>query len=104
MAQNVVPALCGLLAARDKRTAKVALEGIENLLRHEAREAAMLPNPDAPGQRKNACVLAIEACGGIEKIEKLQEADDHSTYELAVRVLQEHFNAEEGEGEGERVG
>lgn len=105
MEQNAVAGLCNLLVARDNRTVKVALEGIENLLRHGLREVKLMPDVPAPGQRKNACVLAVEACGGLDKIEALQHAADHSTYELAHRLLEEYFDAKpEEEGEGDRVG
>ncbi len=92
--QNAAVTLCDLLSAQDSRTIEVALEGIENLLRDGAR--CLLVNDIAPeghaGPPKSACVIAIEACGGVEKLSLLcRPAGGQDARERALRMLRLYF-------------
>lgn len=44
-----------------------------------------------------ACAQILEEVGGLDVIEGLQEHAQHEVYEIAMRILQNHFEAVEEE-------
>ena len=62
---------------------QVCLDGLTNLL------AAA----DRIGQVDEMC-CAIEACGGLDMIEKLQEHENEKVYNMALAIIDEFFSGE----------
>eukprot|EP00179_Madagascaria_erythrocladioides_P001573 CAMPEP_0198318622 /NCGR_PEP_ID=MMETSP1450-20131203/7911_1 /TAXON_ID=753684 ORGANISM="Madagascaria erythrocladiodes, Strain CCMP3234" /NCGR_SAMPLE_ID=MMETSP1450 /ASSEMBLY_ACC=CAM_ASM_001115 /LENGTH=593 /DNA_ID=CAMNT_0044021941 /DNA_START=42 /DNA_END=1824 /DNA_ORIENTATION=- len=86
---NCIPPLCELLEAPDAKIVTVALEGIEHILKNGATEA----NYES-GSRYSELV---ESCGGLDKIEELQNHANSTIYEKAVAILESYFGAAEEE-------
>ena len=78
--------LCDMLDGPDPRIVLVALEGIENILK-----AAAERNPS----KMNAFTLEIEECGGLDKLELLQEHPNDDIYDKTLTVLETYFELEE---------
>lgn len=81
-----LPPLCDMLDGPDARIVLVALEGIENILR-----AASERNPS----KVNIFTLKIEECGGLDKLEQLQEHPNDDIYDKTLTVLESYFELEE---------
>jgi len=76
--------LCDLLIASDARIVTVALEGLEHILKvgeKDAKESTGL----------NQFATFIDEAEGLEKIEALQNHNNHDIYEKAVKVLETYF-------------
>lgn len=89
--QGCIEPLCNLLGVHDARIVSVALEGLENILRVGQKEK------DTSGAEYNDYARAIEAVGGLDKIEALQQHSNQEVYEKAVRILEVFFMADEEE-------
>lgn len=89
--QGCIEPLCNLLTVHDARIVSVALEGLENILRVGQKEK------DTSGAEYNDYARAIEAVGGLDKIEALQQHSNQEVYEKAVRILEVFFMADEEE-------
>lgn len=89
--QGCIEPLCNLLGVHDSRIISVALEGLENILRVGQKEK------DATGAEFNEYARAIEAVGGLDKIEGLQHHSNQEVYEKAARILEVFFIPEEEE-------
>jgi HEAT repeat protein len=87
--QGCIPPLCELFKSVDGKIITVALEGIENLLKCGRRLQARHNLPSNPFTR------LIEACGGLDKLEELQEHESEDVYQKANRLLREYFDASE---------
>lgn len=84
--QNAVPPLCQLLNVKDVRVVKVALEGLDNILR------AAHDNGDP------SIVQIVDDCGGLTYIENLQTHPEKDIYQRASQICDSYFEIEE-EGE-----
>lgn len=89
--QKCIEPLCNLLNVHDARIVSVALEGLENILRVGQKEK------DASGAEYNEYSQTIEAVGGLDKIEQLQQHSNQDVYEKAVRILEVFFVIDEEE-------
>lgn len=69
----------------------VALEGIENILK--AAEAMMKQRPEMNALPQITSI--IEECGGLQRIEELQNHQNHSIYERSMKILESYFDVEE---------
>lgn len=76
---GAIPGLCSMLDCPDSRLTIVALDGLNNVLRHGARIA--------DGTGASPWVNLVEECGGLDKLEAAQSHEDHAVYERAVRVV-----------------
>jgi HEAT repeat protein len=86
--QNCIPPLCNLLSQKDLKVIKVALEGLENILRvAKAQNETLLEK----------ITEAISNCGGEAAIEDLQNHQQQSIYERAVNMLETYFGMDEEE-------
>jgi len=87
--RGCVSPLVNLLDKPEARIVTVALEGLENILKWGAKSL------DKEG--RNPYVAVVEKAGGLEKIEDLQKHENHKIYQMAIRILEMYFGAEEEE-------
>lgn len=81
--QGVIPPFCGLLSCKDTQVVQVVLDGINNLLK-------------VAGGDLEAIASMVEECGGLDKIESLQNHENVEIYKLAYEIVEQYFS-EEGE-------
>jgi len=82
--EGVLPPLCNLLGVKDTQVIQVVLDGINNILKMADEEVEAV------------CTL-IEECGGLDKIEALQNHDNEDVYKLAYEILDTYFGSSEEE-------
>uniref|UniRef100_A0A8C4N485 Karyopherin alpha 3 (importin alpha 4) n=1 Tax=Eptatretus burgeri TaxID=7764 RepID=A0A8C4N485_EPTBU len=80
--EQVVPPFCALLGVKDPQVVQVVLDGLNNILKMAGDDAEMVAN-------------MIEECGGLEKIEALQQHENEEIYKLAYEIIDQHFSADE---------
>uniref|UniRef100_A0A4W4FY29 Importin subunit alpha n=1 Tax=Electrophorus electricus TaxID=8005 RepID=A0A4W4FY29_ELEEL len=80
--QGVVPPLCGLLGVRDSQVVQVVLDGLKNILL-------------VAGVQASAVADTIEECGGLEKIENLQQHENEDIYKLAFELIDLYFSGDD---------
>lgn len=77
--QGVIPPFCDLLSVKDTQVVQVVLDGINNILKMAADEV------------DHICQL-IEECGGLDKIESLQNHENSDIYRLAYEIIDNYFS------------
>lgn len=85
-----IQALCNFLTVNDVRMITVSLNGIENMLK--AGEVAKNENNGI-----NPCAMAVEQCGGLDKIEYLQAHENVDIYHKVCKIIEEYFGTDEDE-------
>ena len=85
--QGCLSPLCELLNVQDARIVIVALEGLENILRHGEGYRQM--------GESNPYTDSIEEADGVRLIEELQHHANEKIYESAVRILETYFEGED---------
>ena len=99
VARGCIPPLCDLLTVQDKKIVRVALEGLENILK--VGESAMREK----GLPENPCAQHVENAGGLDKIDALQQHEDVGIYEKSLKILERYFGAVDDQQEaGPAVG
>lgn len=76
--QGVLPPLCNLLNVKDTQVVQVVLDGINNILKM------------AGDDLENVCTM-IEECGGLDKIELLQQHENEDIYKIAYEIVDNYF-------------
>eukprot|EP00731_Ephydatia_muelleri_P030459 Em0021g982a len=84
--QDVIAPLCHLLDCKDSTIIQVVLDGLGNILKLAAQSG-----------QSDAITSAIEECGGLDKIEKLQQHNNEDIYKLAYSVIDTYFSSEDTE-------
>ncbi|XP_076324088.1 importin subunit alpha-3-like [Tachypleus tridentatus] len=79
VSENVLPALCNLLTVRDAQIVQVVLDALSNMLKVLDKEFEYIAN-------------TIEECGGLEKIEMLQNHENEEIYKLAYEIIEQYFS------------
>lgn len=87
---GVVAPLCNLLVVSDPQVLQVVLDALTNLLRLSRQPNGAEPN-------YSAVVFQIEECGGLDKIEELQNSDNEEIYKLAYDIIDQYFSDEADE-------
>lgn len=77
---GVIPPFCALLSCKDTQVIQVVLDGIHNMLKM------------ATGQQVEALANMIEECGGLDKIELLQNHENVEIYKLAYDIIEQYFS------------
>eukprot|EP00968_Pinguiococcus_pyrenoidosus_P014212 scaffold1291_cov256-Pinguiococcus_pyrenoidosus.AAC.8 len=86
--EGCIQPLCDLLDVGDSKIVKVALEGLENILRMGAKEA------QENGTGENQMANLIHEEGGLDKIEGLQVHELEEIYHKAVQIIETYFGVE----------
>jgi len=79
---GVIPPFCSLLECKDNQVVQVVLDGLQNILRLAA-----------PDGLENV-TTQIEECGGVDKIENLQNHENEDIYKLAYEIIIQYFRDE----------
>ncbi|XP_075992818.1 karyopherin alpha3 [Anticarsia gemmatalis] len=79
---GVIPPLCKLLSCKDTQVINVVLDGLSNMLKMAGENADQVAN-------------MIEECGGIDKIEALQNHEKEDIYKMAYDIIEQYFATEE---------
>ncbi|EEC02420.1 karyopherin (importin) alpha, putative [Ixodes scapularis] len=77
--QGVVAPLCNLLTVRDPQVVQVVLDGLNNILK-------------IAGTQFYSIASSIEECGGLDKIESLQNHENEEIYKLAYEIIDQYFS------------
>ncbi|KAJ3362817.1 Importin alpha subunit (Karyopherin alpha subunit) (Serine-rich RNA polymerase I suppressor protein) [Allomyces arbusculus] len=85
VAHGVIKPLCDLLACMDNKIIHVALDALENIL----KVGAMIAQGDA---NANAFALAVEECGGTDKLYALQDHENTEIYTKSYRMIETYFD------------
>ncbi|BFZ00334.1 hypothetical protein BsWGS_03373 [Bradybaena similaris] len=81
---GVIPPFCSLLAVKDAQVVNVVLDGINNILKMAGDDVEQI------------CQI-IEECGGLDKIEGLQNHENEDIYKLSYEIIDNYFNDEADE-------
>jgi len=84
--QKVVEAICTLLDEHDPKIISLALEALNNLLDYGKKVATEEGNP--------VCDI-IEECGGLDRLEDLQQHENQDIYTRSVNLVREYFECED---------
>ncbi|KAK2180818.1 hypothetical protein NP493_425g04036 [Ridgeia piscesae] len=79
---GVIPPFCNLLNVKDTQVIQVVLDGVNNILKMAADTV------------ESVCTL-IEECGGLDKIEMLQNHENEDIYKLAYEIVDTYFSGYE---------
>jgi len=74
-----IPPFCNLLGVQDPQIIHVVLDGLTNILK-------------MAGEDYDKICLIIEECGGLDKIEGLQNHENAEIYKLAFQVIEKYFS------------
>lgn len=80
--QNRIPPFCKLLSVKDSQVVQVVLDGLKSILIMAGEEASTIAE-------------TIEACGGLEKIEVLQQHENGDIYKLAFEVIDQYCSGDD---------
>ena len=79
----MIPPLCSLLNCKDSQVIQVVMDGIHNMLKMATEPGSV-----------DALASLIEECGGLDKIEALQNHENPEIYKLAYEIIEQYFNDE----------
>lgn len=85
--QGVIEPMCNLLSVKDVQVVQVILDGLYNILKMS-------------GSRSRFVAEEIEKCGGLDKIEPLQNHENEEIYKLAYEIVDQYFGDETEEDTG----
>lgn len=77
--EGVIPPFCNLLNCKDTQVIQVVLDGINNMLKVAGTQVEQVAN-------------MIEECGGLDKIEALQNHENVEIYKLAYDIIEQYFS------------
>lgn len=77
--EGVIPPFCNLLTCADTQVIQIVLDGISNMLK--------LAGPQVEGLAN-----MIEECGGVDKIEALQNHENSEIYKLAYDIIENFYS------------
>uniref|UniRef100_A0A8C7XDQ0 Importin subunit alpha n=1 Tax=Oryzias sinensis TaxID=183150 RepID=A0A8C7XDQ0_9TELE len=80
--KQVIPPFCNLLTVKDAQVVQVVLDGLSNILKMADDEAETIAN-------------LIEECGGLEKVEQLQNHENEDIYKLAYEIIDQYFSSDD---------
>ncbi|GAB6020073.1 Importin subunit alpha-4 [Chamberlinius hualienensis] len=84
VSQGVVGPLCSMLTCKDVQVIQVVLDGLNNVLK-------------VAGNQLEIICDQIEECGGLDKIEALQNHENIDIYKLAFEIIDQYFSDDDDE-------
>uniref|UniRef100_A0A1I7XUH3 Importin subunit alpha n=1 Tax=Heterorhabditis bacteriophora TaxID=37862 RepID=A0A1I7XUH3_HETBA len=78
---GVIPPFCALLDCKEAQIIQVVLDGINNILK-------------MAGPGVEAICTQIEECGGLDKIEHLQNHENEEIYKLTYEIIDTYFSSD----------
>jgi importin subunit alpha-1 len=84
VSQGVIKPLSDLLEMQDAKMLGVVLDAFSNVLKH-----------GDSGSGENAYTDFVDECGGMEKIEQLQNHENESIYDKALKIMEKYFAEDE---------
>jgi len=88
---GTIPPLCDLLTIMDAKIIQVAINGLEHILR--------IGDADAKSSGGvNPFAAIVEECGGLDKIEFLQQHENVEIYLKAFEIIERYFGGDDNEG------
>ena len=93
---GVIPPLCQLLTVKDTQVVTVVLDGLSNMLKNAQNVSQNPMDPAHQGIEKLLDYVAqqIEECGGLDKIEALQNHDNEEIYKMAYDIIDHYFSGD----------
>jgi len=82
--QGCIRPLCDLLDVADVKIIQVALVGLENILKIGKKMESETGT--------NQYALMIEEAGGLDKIENLQQHENHEVYQKAYNIIDKYYS------------
>ncbi|XP_013408662.1 importin subunit alpha-3-like [Lingula anatina] len=79
--QGVIPPFCNLMTVKELQVIQVVLDGINNILKMAGDDTERICNE-------------IEGCGGLDKIESLQNHENEEIYKLAYEIIDQYFSGD----------
>eukprot|EP00554_Chaetoceros_debilis_P003005 CAMPEP_0194083734 /NCGR_PEP_ID=MMETSP0149-20130528/9733_1 /TAXON_ID=122233 /ORGANISM="Chaetoceros debilis, Strain MM31A-1" /LENGTH=540 /DNA_ID=CAMNT_0038766185 /DNA_START=100 /DNA_END=1722 /DNA_ORIENTATION=- len=81
-----IDAICSIIDVADPKILMIALEAIDAILK--------------VGKQSGRDYMGfVDECDGLDKIENLQEHENHNVYDKAVYIIEQYFGVEDGEDE-----
>lgn len=80
--ERVIPPFCNLLTVKDAQVVQVVLDGLSNILKMFDDEA-------------ETTAALIEECGGLAKVEALQNHENEDIYKLAYEIIDQFFSSDD---------
>jgi len=77
--QGVIAPFCNLLNCKDTQVIQVVLDGLNNMLK-------------LAGAEVESVAAMVEECGGLDKIESLQNHENVEIYKLAYEIIEQYFS------------
>lgn len=93
MGDGCIPTLCNGVKFCDLDLLYACLNGLESVL----KVGEMEKTKGEVGM--NAYAVLIEECGGLDKLENLQDFDNDAIYEKTIKLLESYWLEEGGESE-----
>ncbi|XP_042210679.1 importin subunit alpha-4-like isoform X3 [Homarus americanus] len=84
VSEGVIHPFCNLLTCKDTQVIQVVLDGISNILNRAGEDVELVAN-------------MIEECGGLDKIEFLQNHENVEIYKLAYSIIERYFSEDDAE-------
>ncbi|KAK3893053.1 hypothetical protein Pcinc_003099 [Petrolisthes cinctipes] len=84
VSKGVIYPFCNLLTCKDTQVIQVVLDGISNILSRAGEDVEVVAN-------------MIEECGGLDKIEFLQNHENVEIYKLAYSIIERYFSEDDAE-------
>ncbi|CAF0751528.1 unnamed protein product [Didymodactylos carnosus] len=83
--QGVISPLCNLLQQQDAQVLQVCLDAVHNILKQTTTD------------RLDYVTTEIEGCGGLDKIENLQNHPNQDIYQQAFNIIEKYYSTETDE-------